>query len=127
MNRAQLTHQRLQDTAIRLFEERGFDDVTVEEVATAAGVSHMTFFRHFPTKESVVLDDPYDPLIGEAVARQDPQVPVVQRTLLGRRMGLVRGPGLRYGGACASPRDIGRCVPASGRTTNARRRSSSRR
>lgn len=83
MNRAQLTHQRLQDTAIRLFEDRGFDDVTVEEVARAAGVSHMTFFRHFPTKESVVLDDPYDPLIGEAVARQDPQVPVVQRTLLG--------------------------------------------
>ncbi len=83
MSRAKLTHQRLQDTAIRLFEDRGFDDVTVEEVARAAGVSHMTFFRHFPTKESVVLDDPYDPLIGEAVARQDPRVPVVQRTLLG--------------------------------------------
>lgn len=83
MNRAQLTHQRLQETAIRLFEGRGFDDVTVEEVARAAGVSHMTFFRHFPTKESVVLDDPYDPLIGEAVERQDTEVPVVQRTLLG--------------------------------------------
>lgn len=83
MDRAERTRQRLQDTAIRLFEERGFDDVTVEEVARAAGVSHMTFFRNFPTKESVVLDDPYDPLIGEAVARQDARLPVVQRILLG--------------------------------------------
>ena len=68
---------------MRLFEERGFDNVTVEEVARAAGVSHMTFFRHFPTKDSVVLDDPYDPVIGEAVARQDAGLPILQRVLLG--------------------------------------------
>lgn len=79
MGRAETTRQRLQDEAIRLFSERGFDGVTVDEVAAAAGVSHMTFFRHFPTKESVVLDDPYDPILGEAVARQDPDLPGLER------------------------------------------------
>lgn len=83
MHRAATTRTRLQECALRLFEERGFDDVTVDEVARAAGVSHMTFFRHFPTKESVVLDDPYDPLIGEAVARQDVDAPILHRVLLG--------------------------------------------
>lgn len=80
---AAATKQRLQDEALRLFEEDGFDAVTVEDVAQAAGVSHMTFYRHFPTKESVVLDDPYDPLIGEAVAHQDPALPPVVRAASG--------------------------------------------
>ena len=38
-------------------------------IAKATGVSHMTFFRHFPTKEAVVVSDLFDPLIAEAVAR----------------------------------------------------------
>jgi AcrR family transcriptional regulator len=83
MTRAQRTRQRLQEQAIRLFSERGFDKVTVAEVAQAAGVSHMTFFRHFPTKESVVLDDPYDPILGEAVSRQSPNLPALERVRRG--------------------------------------------
>lgn len=83
MSRAERTREQLQEHALRLFEERGFDNVTVEEVARAAGVSHMTFFRHFKTKESVVLDDPYDPLIGDAVARQPVGLPVLQRVVVG--------------------------------------------
>ncbi|MPZ54057.1 MAG: TetR family transcriptional regulator [Acidimicrobiia bacterium] len=79
MSRVERTRQRLQEEAIRLFSERGFDAVTVEEVAKAAGVSHMTFFRHFPTKESVVLDDPYDPIMGDAVRCQDPGLPALER------------------------------------------------
>lgn len=83
MSRTEATRHRLQTAALRLFSERGFDDVTVDEVAKAAGVSHMTFFRHFPTKESVVLDDPYDPMVGAAVAAQDPALPALERVRRG--------------------------------------------
>ena len=64
---------------MRLFTERGFDEVTVEEVARAAGVSHMTFFRHFPTKESVILDDPYDPVLWVAISAQADSGPALDR------------------------------------------------
>jgi len=75
----------LQEAALRLFTARGFDDVTVDEVAEAASVSHMTFFRHFPTKEAVVLDDPYNPVIGQAVGAQDPRLPALERVCRGVR------------------------------------------
>lgn len=68
---------------MRLFTARGYHNVTVEEVAAAAGVSHMTFFRHFPTKASVLVDDPYDPIIGEMVARTDPALPSLERVRRG--------------------------------------------
>jgi AcrR family transcriptional regulator len=79
MARTTTTHDHLQRTAIALFTERGYDDVTVEEIAKAAGVSHMTFFRHFPTKASVLLDDPYDPVIGRLVAQTDAALPPLER------------------------------------------------
>ncbi|WP_040766805.1 TetR family transcriptional regulator [Tsukamurella sp. 1534] len=49
------TRQRIQQVAIDLFGERGFDDVTVTEVARAANVSQATVFNYFPTKEDLVL------------------------------------------------------------------------
>ncbi|MBC7292166.1 MAG: TetR family transcriptional regulator [Actinotalea sp.] len=73
----------MQRVALRLFLERGYDATTVNDVAEAAGVSHMTFFRHFPTKESVVLDDPYDPLIGELVRAQPTDLPPLERARRG--------------------------------------------
>ena len=43
----------------------------------------MTFFRHFPTKESVVLDDLYDPVIAERVAGQPAELPALERVRRG--------------------------------------------
>lgn len=48
------TRQRIIQTAQELFAERGFDDVTVAEIAHAADVAEKTVFNHFPTKEDLV-------------------------------------------------------------------------
>ncbi|HEY0778610.1 MAG TPA: helix-turn-helix domain-containing protein [Gemmatirosa sp.] len=50
------TRQRISDVATALFYARGFDAVTVDEIATAAGVSKMTVFNHFARKEELILD-----------------------------------------------------------------------
>ncbi|WP_432103596.1 TetR family transcriptional regulator [Streptomyces sp. bgisy091] len=73
------TRQAIQDQASRLFLEKGFDATTVEEIAAAAGVSHMTFFRYFRTKEDVAASDDYDPMIGELVAARPAGEPVVEK------------------------------------------------
>lgn len=49
------TRHRLMSTAVDLFEERGFDDVSVAEIAEAAEVSKMTVFNYFPVKEDLVV------------------------------------------------------------------------
>jgi AcrR family transcriptional regulator len=54
------TRQALADTALELFLERGFDQVSVREIAEAADVSTTTLFKHFPSKEALVFDDEDD-------------------------------------------------------------------
>jgi AcrR family transcriptional regulator len=51
------TRQQLADVAMRLFATRGFDAVTVAEVAAEAGVSQKTVFNYFPTKEDLFYDE----------------------------------------------------------------------
>ncbi|WP_020140174.1 TetR family transcriptional regulator [Streptomyces sp. 351MFTsu5.1] len=51
----QQTYESVSEIAIRLFLEKGFDAVSVAEVAAAAGISKPTLFRYFPVKEDLVL------------------------------------------------------------------------
>jgi len=50
------TRQRISDTATKLFVARGFDAVTLDEIAVAAKVSKMTVFNYFARKEDLMLD-----------------------------------------------------------------------
>jgi AcrR family transcriptional regulator len=59
----QKTRWAIQEHALRLFREQGYEQTTVDQIAAAAEVSPSTFFRYFKTKEDVVLQDEYDPLI----------------------------------------------------------------
>ncbi|MEU4794735.1 TetR family transcriptional regulator [Streptomyces sp. NPDC023327] len=51
------TRRAIADAALRLFLERGYDDVGIREIADAADVSTTTLFKHFPVKEALVLDE----------------------------------------------------------------------
>jgi AcrR family transcriptional regulator len=56
------TRAAIREHALRLFREQGYYATTVEQIAEAAEVSPSTFFRYFPTKEDVVLQDDFDVL-----------------------------------------------------------------
>jgi AcrR family transcriptional regulator len=73
----------MQRIALDLFERHGYAAVTVDQIAAAAGVSHMTFFRHFTSKERVLLDDPFDPVLAAAVSAQPRRLPVIERVARG--------------------------------------------
>lgn len=73
------TRTRIAETAARLFLERGFENVTVAEVAREAGVSSVTVFNHFPRKEDLYLDRAVDAedLLRSAVRDRAPGVDVL--------------------------------------------------
>jgi AcrR family transcriptional regulator len=64
------TRASIREHALRLFREQGYHATTVEQIAAAAEVSPSTFFRYFPTKEDVVLQDDMDTRMVEALERQ---------------------------------------------------------
>src|ERR1700691_3962855 len=64
------TRAALREHALRLFREQGYQATTVEQIAAAAEVSPSTFFRYFPTKEDLVLQDDMDTRMVAAFARQ---------------------------------------------------------
>ncbi len=70
------TRQGISNAATLLFFERGFDQVTVDEIAAAADVGRMTVFNHFPRKEDLFfdLDEEAREILREALRRRDPRV-----------------------------------------------------
>ena len=64
------THTHIQLASLELFTHQGYSATTTAQIAAVAEVSQMTLFRHFPTKESLILQDPFDPAIAEAVEKR---------------------------------------------------------
>ncbi|HEX2073071.1 MAG TPA: TetR/AcrR family transcriptional regulator [Geodermatophilus sp.] len=73
------TNRRIYLTAMRLFQERGFEEVSVGEIAAAAGVSVPTFYAHFPSKEHIVLPMPTAEEIQALLTGQPVHLPVAER------------------------------------------------
>src|SRR2546428_4342397 len=73
------TRQAIAETARRLFAERGFDAVTVAEVARAADVSEGTVFNYFPTKEDLFYGqmETFEAALIDAVRERAPGVSVL--------------------------------------------------
>jgi AcrR family transcriptional regulator len=97
MKRSELMIQELEAVALRLFDQRGFKDVTVDEIVSEAHTSARTFYRYFPNKEDVLQahidrrstnlraalaarpasEEPLESLrlaLGEVLATEDPEL-----------------------------------------------------
>jgi len=66
----------IQDEALRLFAFQGYEQTTVEEIAEAAETSSTTFYRYFPSKEDVVLNDDVDAAMESAFANRPASEPL---------------------------------------------------
>jgi AcrR family transcriptional regulator len=89
------TRQGISDAATRLFIERGFDHVTVDEIADAADVGRMTVFNHFPRKEDMFfdLDEEGREILRETLRERDPRVtPIETLRLLAHRLVAKKSP-----------------------------------
>jgi AcrR family transcriptional regulator len=83
------TRAKIAEVAARLFADRGFDAVTVAEVAREAGVSSVTVFKHFPRKEDLYLDRSEDAVeLLRAVVRDRPAGATVLTSLQEVTLGL---------------------------------------
>jgi AcrR family transcriptional regulator len=69
---------RITEIALDLFAEHGFDQVTVDQIAAAAGMSGRTFHRYFPAKEDVVVGEPeqWGEFVRDAFAARPADEPV---------------------------------------------------
>jgi AcrR family transcriptional regulator len=80
------TRAAIRQHALRLISERGYQATTVEQIAEAAEVSPATFYRYFPTKEDVVLQDDFDVLAMDVFEAQPPGL----NTVAAMRAGLAQ-------------------------------------
>jgi AcrR family transcriptional regulator len=93
------TRQSISDAATRLFWERGFDQVTVDEIAAAAEVARMTVFNYFPRKEDMFFDRDKEgrEVLRETLRQHDPSVPPIETLrLLAHRLVAERAPYVEF-------------------------------
>jgi TetR/AcrR family transcriptional regulator, regulator of mycofactocin system len=78
--RRSTTQDHITDVALDLFARRGFDDVSVDDVAQAAGISRRTMFRYYASKNAIPWGD-FDAHLDhmrELLARTDPAAPIAE-------------------------------------------------
>ncbi|MDB5655659.1 MAG: transcriptional regulator, TetR family [Tardiphaga sp.] len=93
------TREGISDVATRLFIERGFDHVTVDEIAAAADVGRMTVFNHFPRKEDMFFDRDEEgrEMLRGALQLRDPGVtPIKAYGLLAHRLIAEKSPAVEF-------------------------------
>jgi AcrR family transcriptional regulator len=93
------TRQGISNAATRLFIKRGFDHVTVDEIATVADVGRMTVFNHFPRKEDMFFDRDEEgrEILREALRQRDPRVaPIETLRLLAHRLVAEKSPAVNF-------------------------------
>lgn len=96
------TQQNISNAATRLFLERGFEQVTVDEIAAAADVGRMTVFNYFPRKEDMFFDRDEEgrEILRDAVRQRDAGVaPVETLRLLAHRLVAEDSPYVRFSAA----------------------------
>ncbi len=96
------TRQGISNAATRLFLERGFDQVTVDDIAAAADVGRMTVFNHFPRKEDMFFDRDEEAreMLRLALRERDPDVaPIEALRLLAHRLAEEQSPYTRFSAA----------------------------
>jgi AcrR family transcriptional regulator len=93
------TRQSISNAATRLFWKRGFDQVTVDEIAAAADVGRMTVFNYFPRKEDMFFDRDEEgrEVLREALRQRDPGVaPIQALRLLAHRLVAQQSPYINF-------------------------------
>ena len=93
------TRQGISNASTQLFIERGFDQVTVDEIAAAADVGRMTVFNHFPRKEDMFFDRDEEAreMLCEALRKRDPRIgPIEALRLLAHRLVEEKSPAVEF-------------------------------